>query len=121
MLIMIRSYRNRHISRMTEGVQRRLLSRFSSFIENVVREAGLRDDGKVLDYDTYMTVRRENGAVQTVFSLFEYVHGVEFPDDVHESPEYMRLYWSAVDIINVTNVSMYVFSTLLLIDLLASL
>lgn len=115
------SYRNRHISKMTEGVQRRLLSRFSSFIENVVREAALRDNGKVLDYDTYMTVRRENGAVQTVFSLFEYVHGVEFPDDVHESPEYMRLYWSAVDLINVSNVGICVISMLLLIDLLASL
>lgn len=86
-----------------------------------MREAALRDNGKVLDYDTYMTVRRENGAVQTVFSLIEYVHGVEFPDDVHESPEYMRLYWSAVDLINVSNVRICVISMLLLIDLLASL
>ena len=90
---------------MPEGIQRRLLDRFSNFIENVVKEAGLRDRGKILDLDTYMTVRRENGAVQTVFSLFDFVHGADIPDEVHESPEYKCIYWSAVDIINVTNVS----------------
>ena len=93
---------------MPECSQRRLLESLAGYIESMVREAGTRDEGKVLDVDSYMTHRRDNGASQPVSSLFDFVHGVEVPDGVYKSSDYMRIYWCAVDAMTITNVSVHV-------------
>ena len=105
-----RRFRERHVTKMPECSQRRLLESLAGYIESMVREAGARDEGKVLDVDSYMTHRRDNGASQPVFSLFDFVHGVEVPDGVYESSDYMRICWCAVDAMTITNVSVSMFS-----------
>ena len=77
----------------------------ANYILAVSREATLRKDGEVLDLASYMTLRRENSAVQTCFALFEYVHGIDLPVEVFENPVFMRMYWQGIDAVCLANVS----------------
>ena len=75
------------------------------YVEAVGVEAQLREERKVLDLGSYESLRRENSAVRLCFALVEYVLGIDLPDDVFDDSEFMRIYWTAVDMVCWSNVS----------------
>lgn len=64
-----------------------------------------------------MRLRRHNSAVQIVFVLYEYVHGIDLPDEVFEDAVFMRLYYAALDLFILTNVSRSHFTSSKSIDI----
>lgn len=82
----------------------RFLARFADYISAVSKESELRADNQTLNIDSFIHIRRENSAVRVCFALFEYVHGIELPDEVFENPVFMRMYWQGVDCVWLANV-----------------
>lgn len=87
------------------NTSRRFLEHCYHYIEGVSREAQLREDGEVLDLDAFMPLRRENSAVRLCFGLFEYVLGLDLPQEVFDDQTFMEAYWSATDLICWANAS----------------
>jgi hypothetical protein len=83
---------------------RRFLDHCKEYINCVVIEAELRERGEILDLPSFTALRRENSAIRLCFGLFEYVLGVDLPDEVFEDPVFMRLYWAAADMVCWSNV-----------------
>jgi len=73
------------------------------YVLSVAQEAEHREQGVVLSINSYIGLRRENGAVRACFELFEYVHGFELPDEVHEDPVFTRLCWQGVELVTFAN------------------
>jgi hypothetical protein len=84
---------------------RRFLDHCKNYINSVVKEAELRERGEVLDLPSFTELRRENSAIRLCFGLFEYVLGVDLPDEVFGDPVFIRLYWAAADMVCWSNVS----------------
>lgn len=74
------------------------------YIAAVVREADLRARGQVLGVEEYRLLRRCNSAVDYCFGLFEYILGVDLPDEVMNHPVLRCMRDSAVDMICWSNV-----------------
>jgi hypothetical protein len=83
---------------------RRFLNRCTSYVDAISKEAQLRERGEVLDLSSFIRLRRENSAVRLCFGLFEYVLGVDLPDEVFDDPCFMSLYWAACDCVCWANV-----------------
>lgn len=98
-------FRERFLAKAGKNCQGRMLKRCAAYVDAFVKEASLRDDHEVLDEENYMRLRRHNSAVQIVFVLYEYVHGIDLPDEVFEDGVFMRLYYAALDLFILTNVS----------------
>lgn len=86
------------------------MARCANYIHAVSQEAELRNKEHVLNVGSYMSLRRENSAVQVCFGLFEYVHGIDLPNEVFEDPVFMRLYWQGIDMVCLSNVSLIWFT-----------
>lgn len=54
--------------------------------------------------ESYETLRRENSAIRLCFGLFEFVLGVDLPDEVFDDPAFLNLYWAAADMVCWSNV-----------------
>ena len=67
-------------------------------------EAEYRRHGLVPDTDSYMLIRREVSGVRLCYGMFEYVLGIELPNQVFENPTFLNMYWAAVDMIGLSNV-----------------
>lgn len=85
--------------------RRRFAELCEKYIAAVVREADLRGRGEVLGVEAYRLLRRCNSAVDYCFGLFEYVLGIDLPDEVMDHPVLRRMRDSAVDMICWSNVS----------------
>ncbi|KLO13018.1 terpenoid synthase [Schizopora paradoxa] len=96
-------FRSRLIQKAKPKCMERFLARFAGYINAVSKESALRCDNEVLDIESFIHVRRENSAVRVCFSLLEYIHGIELPDEVFEHPVFMRLYWQGVDAVWLAN------------------
>lgn len=68
-------------------------------------EAEYRRNGLVPDTESYMLIRREVSGVRLCYGMFEYVLGIELPDEVFENQTFLTMYWAAVDMIGLSNVS----------------
>jgi hypothetical protein len=84
---------------------RRFLKHCKDYIECVATEAELREQGEVLNLTSFIALRRENSAIRLCFGLFEYVLGIDLPDEVFMDPVFMSLYWAAADMVCWSNVS----------------
>lgn len=69
------------------------------------KEAHLRENGIVLDVDSYNALRRENSAVRYCFGLFGYLLGLDLPDEIFYHPILIRMHLAAVDMVCWSNVS----------------
>jgi hypothetical protein len=101
----LESFRARMITTIKPRTFRRFLEHCDAYIESVVREAGLRDHGDVLELEEYIRLRRENSAVRVCFGMISYILGIDLPDDVFEDPTFQKIYYSAVDMVCWANVS----------------
>jgi Terpene synthase family 2, C-terminal metal binding len=101
----LESFRARMITTVKPRTFRRFLEHCDAYIESVVREAGLRDHGDVLELEEYIRLRRENSAVRVCFGMISYILGIDLPDDVFEDPTFQKIYYSAVDMVCWANVS----------------
>lgn len=82
----------------------RFLKNWETYCASVITEAELREQGKVLDVDAFVALRRENSAVRLCFSLIEYCFGIDLPDEVFEHPIFLEIYWAAADLVCWSNV-----------------
>ncbi|KAH8100907.1 isoprenoid synthase domain-containing protein [Cristinia sonorae] len=96
---MTKEFRARLLKYAGPGCFKRFLKHSADYVRAVGKEAEYRERGEVLDLNAYETLRRENSAVRVCFGLFEFVLGVDLPDEVFECPEFMTLYWAACDMI----------------------
>ncbi|KLO13041.1 terpenoid synthase [Schizopora paradoxa] len=96
-------FRLRLIQKATPKCLERFLALFADYIDAVSKESELRCDNELLGIESFVHIRRENSAVRVCFALFEYIHGMELPDDVFENPVFMRLYWQGVDVVWLAN------------------
>ncbi|EJD00897.1 terpenoid synthase [Fomitiporia mediterranea MF3/22] len=93
-----KDYMNR-LSNISEAVRERFISHCISYIDATATEARLRADNEVLSIEEYTKLRRENGGVRTCFDLIEAVLGITLPAEVFDDPNFMRIYFAAVDMI----------------------
>ncbi|EIW77846.1 terpenoid synthase [Coniophora puteana RWD-64-598 SS2] len=74
-----------------------------SYADATYIEAEHRENNRVLDLDDFVIARRENSAVRCCFSINEHALGIDLPDSVFEDPEFLRMYFDAVDMIVIVN------------------
>ena len=89
----------------------RFLQHSIDYVTAVGKEAEYREQGEILNLDSYETLRRENSAVRLCFSLCELCLGIDLPDEVFENEDFMTLYWAACDMVCWSNVSSILFSS----------
>ncbi|EMD34164.1 hypothetical protein CERSUDRAFT_107906 [Gelatoporia subvermispora B] len=78
---------------------RRFVGMCNDYIEAVAVEADLRERGVILDVEPYMLLRRENSAVRFCFGLFEYILGMDLPDEIYDHPVFRRMHLAAIDMV----------------------
>ncbi|KZT35696.1 terpenoid synthase [Sistotremastrum suecicum HHB10207 ss-3] len=81
--------------------QERFIKTFSAYLDAVVVEARDRDDHNIPDFDEYLTLRRNTGAVRPALWITECAAGV--PKYVLEHESVATLTTCAVDIISISN------------------
>lgn len=91
--------------RASRRCQERLWSLSKGFVHSVADEAKYRRTGVVPDTKTYLPIRREASGARLCYGLFEYVLGIDLPDEVFDNPTFLTIYWAAVDMIGLSNVS----------------
>ncbi|KII89787.1 hypothetical protein PLICRDRAFT_108725 [Plicaturopsis crispa FD-325 SS-3] len=96
---MTRELRTRLLKSAHERCIQRLIRLLENYVEAVIAEAALRHEGRVLDLDSFITLRRENSAVRVCFAFFEYILDIDLPEAVFEDPAFMRVYWAAIDMV----------------------
>ncbi len=99
------SFRERYMRLAGPNTARRFLQHCQDYIDCVSREAELREQGEVLDINSFTDLRRENSAIRLCFGLFEYVLGIDLPQEVFDDPTFMEVYWAAADLVCWANVS----------------
>lgn len=75
-----------------------------AYVEAVAQEAELRETDTVLGLEAFEALRRENSAIRLCFGLFEYVLGVDLPDEVFADDAFLACYWAAADMVCWANV-----------------
>ena len=86
---------------------RQFLANCETYVDSVVQEAGLRDRGEVLGFKDYVHLRRENSAVRVCFDMIPYILDIDLPKDVLADPIFQKIYFSAVDMVCLANVSIF--------------
>ena len=97
-------FRARYFKLAGPETSRRFLKHCADYIECVSKEAELRERGEVLDIESFTHLRRENSAIRLCFGLFEYVLGIDLPQEVFDDPTFMEAYWAAADLVCWANV-----------------
>lgn len=92
-------FRERYMRLAGPNTARRFLQHCQDYIDCVSREAELREQGEVLDINSFTDLRRENSAIRLCFGLFEYVLGIDLPQEVFDDPTFMEVYWAAADLV----------------------
>ncbi|GBE81930.1 Linoleate 10R-lipoxygenase COP4 [Sparassis crispa] len=82
---------------------RRFLEHSEQYVNEVVREAGLRERGEVLGLEEYKRFRRATSSSRTQWDLYEYCFGFELPDEIVRDPVFVRMCDTAVDVVSWTN------------------
>ncbi|KAH0585068.1 Pentalenene synthase [Termitomyces sp. J132] len=96
---MTKDFRKRLMCLFGPKATARFLRNWETYCASVITEAELREKGKILDVDAFITLRRENSAVRLCCSLIEYCFGTDLPDEVFEHPVFLEIYWAAVDLV----------------------
>ncbi|CAL1716798.1 unnamed protein product [Somion occarium] len=96
---MTKEFRSRFLKFASPGCYERFLKHSADYVDAVAQEAANREQGHVLDEKSFEALRRENSAIRLCFGLFEFVLGVDLPNEVFENSEFMNLYWAAADMI----------------------
>lgn len=105
------SFRARLAKHSGPTCYRRFVGMCNDYIEAVAVEADLRERGVILDVEPYMLLRRENSAVRFCFGLFEYILGMDLPDEIYDHPVFRRMHLAAIDMVCWANVSIFRFDT----------
>ena len=87
---------------------KRFLVFCKQYIDAVTKEAELRERDEIPDFETYKHLRRENSAVRLCYGLIEQALGIDLPDEVFDDPVFKRMYFSAVDMVGWSNVSIVI-------------
>lgn len=85
----------------------RFLKHTEGYVRGFGREAELRENGEVLDVESYDVLRRDNSAVRYCLSLVGYILGLDLPDEIYEHPVYLEMHLAAVDMITWSNVRFF--------------
>ncbi|KAG6844953.1 hypothetical protein H0H87_002067 [Tephrocybe sp. NHM501043] len=96
---MTKEFRQRFMRLCGPRATARFLEHWETYCACVVKEAELREKGKVLDVDAFIALRRENSAVRLCFGLIEYCFGTDLPDEVFDDPVFQEIYWAACDLV----------------------
>lgn len=99
------SFKKRLFNEAKPNCQRRFVQHCAEYLQAVSYEADLRERGQTLDLEEYTVLRRENSGVRPCFALFEYVLGIDLPDEVFEDPVFASLYFATADMVFWSNVS----------------
>lgn len=83
----------------------RYLQQSNSYIECMAKVAMYREQGQILDMESFKYLRRENSALRMCLILLESTLGVDLPDIVFEDETFLRMYWAAVDMVCWVNMS----------------
>ncbi|KAF9060477.1 isoprenoid synthase domain-containing protein [Rhodocollybia butyracea] len=94
-----KDFRKRYTSTAGPNSLRRFLVHCDNYIECVSREAELREAGEILGLEDFIDLRRENSAIRLCFGLFEYVLGIDLPQEVFDDSTFMEAYWAAADMV----------------------
>ncbi|KLO05953.1 terpenoid synthase [Schizopora paradoxa] len=100
---MVEDFRLRFIKKAAPKCQERFLASWATYLSAVSQEADLRVKGDILGIEPYIDIRRENSAARVCFGLFEYVHGIDLPDEVYNHPIFQAIYWGGVDLVGILN------------------
>jgi len=99
------SFYSRFLRTAKPNTKRHLIETCEAYMEAVVEEARLRENGEVADLDNFIRLRRENSAVRCCFALIAYGLKIDFPMEVFEDPVANETYLSAIDMVCWANVS----------------
>ncbi|KLO08665.1 terpenoid synthase [Schizopora paradoxa] len=98
-----KEFTERFNRKASKRCQQRLWSLSKGYLDAMADEAECRRNGRVPNTDLYMQIRREVSGVRLCYGMFEYVLGIELPDQVFENPTFLNMYWAAVDMIGLSN------------------
>ncbi|MEV6236267.1 terpene synthase family protein [Lentzea sp. NPDC051838] len=76
---------------------------FAAMLAAATAEIGLRDAGSPPDFDDYVTLRRNAGAMKVVFDVLEVCLGVELSSDSYHSELYQEVVLAGTDVVTWTN------------------
>ncbi|KZV90662.1 terpenoid synthase [Exidia glandulosa HHB12029] len=78
---------------------RRFIEVCEGYIECVVEESALREDGKVLSLEEYEPIRRENSGVRPSIAITEFALGLSLLDTVYTNEHFLTVYWTVSDMV----------------------
>ena len=86
------------------AVQARFKETFQMYFEAVNTEARARDNGVILDIETYISIRRDTSGCKPAFDLIEYALDIELPEYVVTHPIIKALNQGSNDLVTWINV-----------------
>ncbi len=98
------SFKERHIDGAGPDVARRLIEHLCSYVQLVGHEAAIREHDLVLDFESYIALRRETSAMRTAFDLAEYCLDINLLREIYEDPVFVSGYNAALDLVCLSNV-----------------
>lgn len=104
-MFVIYSFRARFLRSVGPQSFRRFLKLNEDWIECVTKEAEYREWNQLLEIESFKHLRRRNSGTPLVFGLIEFTLGIDLPDEVFEDATFSRIYWAAVDMVWLANVS----------------
>jgi hypothetical protein len=87
-------------------VQARFKESLGLFFESVNTQARARDNGIVLDIESYIDLRRDTSGCKPVFDLIEYALDIELPEYVVNDPIIKALNEGSNDLVTWSNVGL---------------
>ncbi|KLO09181.1 terpenoid synthase [Schizopora paradoxa] len=101
--IMTRQFRDRYVKTAGPNTTARFIKTCDEYVTAIANEAGLREHGKVLDLDSYISLRRDCCSTNVCVGLFEYVNNIDLPNEVFDDPVFNRIYWAGIDLAWIAN------------------
>ena len=98
------SFRKRFYEKLRPRSAKRFIQHIEDYIDAFVLEAHLRERGDILDFASYPALRRNNSANHISFDFVAFGLDLDLPDELFEDPGFLKVYYSAGDIIWWSNV-----------------
>ncbi|KAJ8519126.1 hypothetical protein ONZ45_g3886 [Pleurotus djamor] len=86
------------------NLRRRFLSHLDAYLDTVVTQTSLRHHGKLIASIEQLRIeRRDNSAIKLCFDILELGLGMDLPQFVYDTKEFMDIYLAAVDLVWISN------------------
>ncbi|KAG9039883.1 hypothetical protein FRB95_004355 [Tulasnella sp. JGI-2019a] len=90
-------------SGISAGANRRFLESTEMYLQAVHQHVVNRSQNKILDIESFIQLRRDNGALKMCFAMVEFSMGLNLPDEVFQHPLIKIMEDAANDVVVLSN------------------